>query len=187
VTDPLTTKILGLHEAFDTADLPHAFGGALALAFCTHEPRATQDIDVNLFVGVDELDRVARSLPSAVELNRADRAAIRRDGQTRLWWDRTPVDVFLSNHPFHDHAEANRRWVPFAGIELPVLACADLAVFKAFFARLKDAVDIAAMVAAGAVDLVELRETIDALLGGDERSEFFAQVAVAVAEVGRGR
>ncbi len=80
------------------------------------------------------------------------------------------MDVFLSNHPFHDHAEANVRREPFAGIELPVLACPDLAVFKAFFGRFKDAVDIASMVAAGAVHLDSLRQTVDGLLGPENES-----------------
>ena len=34
----LTERIVRLHEALDGAGLPHAFGGALALAFCTAEP-----------------------------------------------------------------------------------------------------------------------------------------------------
>ena len=84
------------------------------------------------------------------------------------------MDVFLSNHPYHDHAEAGRRTVPFAGVELPVLACADLAVFKAFFARPKDAVDVALMTDVGAIDLDDLEETVTALLGDpEERRGFF--------------
>jgi len=178
----LTAKIVRLHHALEEASLPHAFGGALALAFCTQEPRATKDIDLNIFVKVAELAAVEAALPGDVRMTAADRRTLLRDAQARLWWDETPVDVFLSNHPFHDHAEANRRSVPFAGVELPVLACPDLAVFKAFFGRLKDAVDIAAMVAAGSVQLDELRETVGGLLGADERTDFFARVEAAVAE-----
>lgn len=182
MTDGLTAKILGLHEALDGAGLSHAFGGALALAFCTAEPRATKDIDVNVFITVDQLPALEAALPAAVSVSEMDRAAMRRDGQCRLWWDRTPVDVFLSTHPFHDHAEASRRVVPFAGVALPVLSCADLAVFKAFFARLKDVVDVAAMVTAGSIELDSLGETVAALLGEDERADFLARVAEAVAE-----
>ena len=136
----LTERIVALHAALHGADIPHAFGGALALAFCTAEPRGTQDIDVN---------------------------------------------VFLSNHPFHDHAEADRRHVAFAGIErLPVLACQDLAVFKAFFARAKDVVDVATMVSLGSVDLDALEGSVEALLGdGEQRSRFFERVAEAVPEI----
>jgi hypothetical protein len=71
--------------------------------------------------------------------------------------------------------------VPFAGVHLPVLACADLAVFKAFFARPKDAVDLAAMVEVGAVDLDALRTTVRELIGGDDRAAFLDQVESFVA------
>jgi hypothetical protein len=177
----LTGKIVRIHKGLSSAGLPHAFGGALALAFCTAEPRATKDIDVNVFVGTDRIAEMVAALPRSVRITDADRARLERDAQARVWWGETPVDIFLSNHPFHDTAEVNRRSVPFAGVELPVLACSDLAVFKAFFARPKDAVDIAAMVVAGSADLPRLERTVAQLLGSvDERATFFARVAEAV-------
>ncbi len=93
--------------------------------------------------------------------------------------------MFLSTHPFHAHAEADRRQVAFAGIErLPVLACQDLAVFKAFSARPKDVVDVATMAALGSVDLGDLERSVGALLGGGEqRARFFERVAEAVPEI----
>ena len=45
----LERKIVGVHTMLTSAALPHAFGGALALAFYTGEPRGTRDIDVNIF------------------------------------------------------------------------------------------------------------------------------------------
>ncbi len=180
----LAGKIVALHRAFDAADIPHAFGGALALAFCTAEPRATSDIDVNVFCDPSEWAQVEAALPVGITVREVDRTQLRRDGQTRLWWAATPVDVFLSNHPFHSHAAANRRRVPFAGAELPVLACADLAVFKTFFARPKDALDVATMAQAGSVDLDELATTVTALLRGDERAGFLDRVRLLVGELG---
>lgn len=180
----LPDKIVTLHDGLEQAGLPHAFGGALALAYCTEEPRGTRDIDVNVFIAPERVDDLAAALPDDVRLTTADRTRFERDAQARLWWDETPVDVFLSNHPFHDHAEANRRHVPFASVErLPVLACDDLAVFKTFFARPKDVVDVATMVAAGTVDLESLTGSVRALLGGADRSEFLAQVADAADRV----
>jgi hypothetical protein len=181
----LTERIVALHAALEAAALPHAFGGALALAFCTAEPRGTQDIDVNVFLAPEEADRLLAALPDGIAVTDADRELLARDGQARLWWDATPVDVFLSNHPFHDHAEADRRRVAFAGIErLPVLACQDLAVFKAFLARPKDVVDVATMVALGSVDLGDLERSVGALLGdGEQRARFFERVAEAVPEI----
>jgi hypothetical protein len=183
VIDGLASKIGSLHAALEEAQLPHAFGGALALAFCTSEPRGTKDIDLNVFIGVDRLDELVEAVPTGVTVTKADRTAFERDGQSRLWWGGTPVDVFLSNTPFHDHVAASVRLVPFAEIEeLPILACSDLAVFKAFFNRAKDAVDVAEMVRAGAIDLAHLRRTIEALLGDAQRDRFFARVDDALSD-----
>jgi len=181
----LTERIVALHTALEGAGIPHAFGGALALAFCTAEPRGTQDIDVNVFLSPGEVDRLLDALPAGVAVTDTDRDLLVRDGQARLWWDATPVDVFLSTHAFHDHAEAGRRHVAFAGVErLPVLACQDLAVFKAFFARPKDVVDVATMAALGSVDLDDLERSVTALLGDpDQRARFFERVAEAVPEL----
>jgi hypothetical protein len=72
--------------------------------------------------------------------------------------------------------------VPFVDVtDLPVLSCADLAVFKAFFARPKDALDVAMMIIAGAVDRDRLETTVIAMLGEQERERFFARVDDAVA------
>jgi hypothetical protein len=182
VTLGLTAKVLALHESLAAVDLAHAFGGAFALAFCTEEPRATKDIDVNVFVGIDRLDEVLRALPDGVTASREAVTQLTREAQARLWWDETPVDLFLSNHPFHDQVAANRRVVPFADVELPVLSCPDLAVFKVFFARPKDVVDIASMVAVGSVDLGHLESAISTFLG-DERQTFLARVREAAAEM----
>lgn len=177
----LTAKVIAIHGALEEAGIPHAFGGALALAFCTNEPRATKDIDVNVFLAPERVEELVAALPRPITVADADRVRIERDAQTRLWWGRTPVDVFLSNHPYHDHTADNRRRVPFAGVELPVLACTDLAVFKSFFARPKDAIDIGSMIRSGSVDLEALRRTVTAFLG-DERTAFFALVENATEE-----
>lgn len=177
----LAEKIVALHRTLCDADLAHAFGGALALAYCTRDPRATRDIDVNVFISPSQVDALEAGLPAGVVVSDKNQRELARDGQSRLWWDDTPVDVFLSNHSFHDQAEQNRRFVPFAEIDdLPVLACSDLAVFKAFFGRPKDAIDVAAMIGANTVDLRQLRVDVAVLLGDDEqRAEFFALVESA--------
>jgi hypothetical protein len=168
MTLSLAARIVALHDGFSAGALPHAFGGALALAYCTLDPRATQDIDVNVFVGTDRLDDVLAALPDGVVATSAARRQLARDGQARLRWDETPVDVFLANHPFHEAAATRCRRVPFGDVDdLPVLSCEDLAVFKAFFARPKDAVDLAAMLEVGAIDAPRLLATVADLLGVD--------------------
>lgn len=170
-----TERIVVLHQQLEKARLPHAFGGAIALAYCTRDPRGTDDIDINIFVGTRRLDEVLASLPENITVTDASRRGLRRDGQSRLFWGKTPVDVFLSNHPFHGRAELLHRSQPFEGIEIPVLACIDLAVFKTFFARGKDAVDIAEMVKAGCVDTDVLATLVRGLIG-IERDAFLEDV-----------
>lgn len=45
----LDAKLLTAHNALAAAGIDHAFGGAIALAYCTGEPRATADLDINIF------------------------------------------------------------------------------------------------------------------------------------------
>lgn len=180
----LTRKIVRLHRTLDRAVIPHAFGGALALAFCTSDPRATHDIDVNVFLTPARVSELLDALPPDVTTDEADRRSLQRDGQARLWWDETPVDVFLSNHSFHDAAQRRARTVPFAGVAaLPVLDCTDLAVFKAFFARPQDAVDIASMVDADALDGDRLLDTVTELLGAESANLAFARRALALEQL----
>ena len=46
----LGERLVTLHQALDAAGVPHAFGGAIALAYCTEDPRGTNDIDCNVCV-----------------------------------------------------------------------------------------------------------------------------------------
>src|SRR5262249_41808856 len=42
----LAERLIAIHDSLDAAGVPHAFGGAIALAYCTEEPRGTRDLDV---------------------------------------------------------------------------------------------------------------------------------------------
>ncbi len=81
VVSALVDKILALHAALDDADIPHAFGGALALAWCTQRARGTIDIDVNVFVDRSRTPELLAALPAGVRWSDDDRARIERDGQ----------------------------------------------------------------------------------------------------------
>jgi hypothetical protein len=164
----LVDRLLAVHRSLDDASLPHAFGGALALAWCTHEVRATIDLDVNVFVAIDRATEVLDALPDGVERTGADLELLARDGQVRVWWERTPVDLFLNTTDFHAQVATRARTEPFAGDTLPFLACSDLAVFKAFFDRTKDWADLEAMVAAGSLDAAAVLGTLVLYLGGDD-------------------
>lgn len=164
----LVEKIVAIERALHAAGVPHAFGGALALAFHVEEPRATRDIDVNLFVPADGARSALAALPRAVAWNDEHVSEARRVGQVRVFWDDTPVDCFFSTHRFHIAAQARTEVVPFAGVEMPVLRGEDLAVFKAFFDRTRDWADIEAMSDAGAIDAHEVLGWLVQLLGPDD-------------------
>lgn len=164
----LGDRIRAIHASLDDAEIPHAIGGAISLAYCTADPRGTSDIDCNVFVDTDRVDAVFAALPAGVSRADPDRRLVVRDGQVRLWWAETPVDLFFCYHPFHRSAAERLRTVPFEGVELPVLDCTDLAVFKCFFNRTKDWADIEAMLAVGAVDVTALRRWLVELLGPDD-------------------
>ena len=89
-------------------------------------------------------------------IDEGDIATARRDGQVRLWWDDTPVDVFFEVHDFHAEAAAGVRVVPFADTDIPVLGCTQLAVFKIVFNRTRDWADLEEMLAVDAVDRAAL-------------------------------
>ncbi|MCU0309487.1 MAG: hypothetical protein MUE36_00885 [Acidimicrobiales bacterium] len=166
----LPDKIVAVHRSLADVGLPHAFGGALALAWCTRQARGTIDIDINVFVDVDRVDDVLAALAPEVAATQDDLALLRRDGQARLWWDTTPVDVFLDTTDFHRAAATRVRTEDFGGVALPFLSCADLAVFKAFFDRTRDWADLEAMIDAGTLDLDRVAGVLVRHLGaGDPR------------------
>ena len=164
----LADKIVAVHRALDNAALPHAFGGALALAWCTQRARGTIDIDVNVFVPVARIGDLLAALPAEVAVDDAAVAQLESEGQARLWWDTTPVDVFLDTTAFHDGVGERVRWEPFAGHDVPFLACRDLAVFKAFFDRTKDWADLEEMQAAGTLDVEAVAGVLVHYLGPDD-------------------
>jgi len=149
----IADKILAISVALDDKRLPYAFGGALALAFCTERARGTIDIDVNVFVGQDDAHVVLGALPPQVGRTDSDLRALERDGQVRLRWDQTPVDVFLDTTEFHVEAAQRRQLHEFGGRQIPFLGCSDLAVFKAFFNRTKDWADLEEMIAIRALNV----------------------------------
>ena len=164
----LVGRLLALHRALEAAGIEHAFGGAIALAYCTLEPRGTRDIDVNVFVDHDRAQPALAALPSEVAQPPGTLEQIKRDGQIRLWWDDTPVDLFFDMLPIHHQAARHRRLVPFAGEEIPVLGPTELVVFKAMFDRTKDWADIEAVLAAEAVDLEAVDAALTQLVGADD-------------------
>ena len=154
-TFSLSEKVLLIEEGFRQRRVPHAFGGAIALAYYA-TPRATIDIDVNVFLSVDRADEVLGLLEGlgAEPLSQQVRVRLERDEQARVHWDATPVDLFFSYDTLHDSCLERRQRMPFGEDDsIHVLAAEDLLVFKALFDRDKDWRDIEELVFAMADEL----------------------------------
>jgi hypothetical protein len=164
----LPDKVTAIHHALEKAKVPHAIGGALALAYYA-EPRATIDVDINVFVHTDGWPAIRDALaPLGVDVE-ADVEELDRDGQVRIWWDRNPIDLFFSYDPFHDEMRRSARKVPFNGAAIPILGPEHLAVCKAMFDRPKDWLDIEQMiVATSPLDLEEIKGWLERMVGKDD-------------------
>src|SRR5262245_48921842 len=139
----LDEKIVALERAFAADRVPHAFGGALALAYYA-TPRGTHDIDVNVFVPSARAGRVLELLARLGVDSGGEEplAEARASGQTRVRWERTPIDLFFTYHELHERCRERLRRVPFGADEISILSAEDLAIFKVLFDRAKDWSDL---------------------------------------------
>jgi len=177
----LPDKVLAIHDGLRAARIGHAFGGALALAYYA-EPRATIDIDINVFVAPDRHDAVHAALGPLGVADEVDEAALARDGQCRWWWGRTPVDLFFAYDELHDAMRRAARTVPFGDATIPVLAPEHLTVCKAVFDRPKDWLDIEQiLVCEGDLDVPEVERWLTRIAGPeDRRTQRFGELATSV-------
>lgn len=168
----LDEQIVAIENAFCAAGIPHAFGGAQALAY--YGPiRATHDIDVNVFLPASEAGAVFEVLSAlgADAANPGLRVLAERDEQVRVRWDGTPVDLFFAYDALHKSSMERRRRVDFYGDPIHVLSAEDLIVYKATFNRAKDWNDIAGMIFAAPepLDLDYVRRWLERI-DDDERA-----------------
>ena len=166
--DGLSAKIVTVHEMLDSLRVPHQFGGAIALAWY-RSPRATTDIDINVTLSPGEAKPVLGALVHlGVIIASSDRVAIERDGQARLDWEGSYLDVFFATLELHREMAMRSREVAFGPVLIPILAPEHLIVCKAIFDRPKDWVDIEEIVVWGTeVDEVMVLRWVDELLGAD--------------------
>lgn len=165
----LAEKLLALASALTTARVPHAFGGAIALAYALEEPRGTRDLDLNIFLETRAAPEVLAAVEDLVGHDEADLATLRRDDQVRLWWDQTPIDLFFAAAAFHLEVATRCRTVPFGEQEIRVLAPDDLATFKVLFDRTKDWLDLRLMWESGTLDIAVVSQRLTSLVGDDPR------------------
>jgi hypothetical protein len=159
--------VLAADAALADAGISHAFGGALALGFIA-APRGTVDIDVNVFISFDELDRVSGAFGplgyTKTEGSGPPIAGVRFVHPS----DPFPIDVFPAIDPRYDEVErrvVRHRFGPRKKA-LPFLSPEDLCVFKLSFGRPQDWVDLAAVARAQpSLDVGYIEEQLIGLRG----------------------
>ena len=178
----LAQKVVLLHDALDRSAIPHAFGGALALAYYA-EPRATVDIDLNVFVAPDQYRRVLDVLAPLGITRAPTQSTVTRDGQCRVWWGRNPIDLFFAYDDIHDAMREHTRVVPFGHDRIPVLAPEHLVVAKVVYNRPKDWLDLEQiLIAAPSLDFAEITRWLDRLLDDrDDRAGRFGSLRTRIA------
>jgi hypothetical protein len=139
----LPTEIIDIHRTLARGDIPHAFGGAISLAYAGI-PRYTHDIDVNIALAQEHGPRVLDVLSTLFPILDREKAEreLRAIAQTRLRWGDIPVDLFFANTPFHEAMAGRTRQVDFIGVAIPVISPEDIIICKALFNRPKDWLDI---------------------------------------------
>ena len=157
-----------LDAALSAAAVPYAVGGALALAYCVGDPRATADVDLTVLVEPGDAGGLQEVLAGVVDLSEADLSRLRDTGQAeRLSTLGVRVDLFLPMACLHHEAVARAVRQDLGGRQIPFLSCGDLATFKVLFDRTKDWVDLAEMRRAG-LDVARVRENLYGLFGQDD-------------------
>ena len=139
-------------ELFEGSSIRYAFGGALALAQYA-EPRGTLDVDVNVFVGVDQSPTVlARLAEAGWDRDPSAQFDIPGAGIRLSAAGRTEkLDLFFSLDAVYEEIADRVRLLPFGRPprSLPFLSADDLALFKLSFGRDKDWVDLRSLLRTG--------------------------------------
>lgn len=160
-----------LADALEAADVPYAVGGALALGVWG-VPRATNDVDLDIFVEPDDLPPVLPVLRSAgCEFSDDDVLHSARDrGDFDMQLEGMRIDVFVACVPFYESVERRVRKAPLEGRPASYLSPEDLTVFKFLFFRIKDLLDVERLVAFQGPDLDRdyVRKWLVDLVGNDD-------------------
>ena len=159
---------LQIADALESHGVSYALGGALAYGQYGI-PRATNDVDVNVFVEVDSLGPVFVALQSLGIV--VDDATVRHhaneEGLFVVHHGEFRVDVFTPSILFSWEAERTRVRRTVDGVGVWFLSAEALCVFKLLFFRGKDVVDLERLIAVqgSAVDGASVRARIVEMLG----------------------
>jgi hypothetical protein len=162
---------LQLANELEIRGVPYALGGALAYGQYGI-PRATNDVDVNVFVAPSALAPVFAALRAlGVELDEERaRQAASDEGLFVVRYGLYRLDVFTPSIPFAWQAGETRVRHPVDGRDVWFLSAEALCVFKLLFFRGKDIVDLERLIAVQGVTLdgAYVRSQIVGMLGTDD-------------------
>jgi hypothetical protein len=162
-----------LHQELSAANVDHAFGGALALAFHVVRARATEDIDLSVSASSKKVSDVFRALPAGVKGDGRSVKIAETTGAVKLRWFRgISVNLFFPTNDFLRLALNRAETHRYQGVGLPFITATDLTVLKATFNRgtdiggkEKDWLDIRMMLEAGTPDVKDAMAWIERLEG----------------------
>jgi hypothetical protein len=175
-TEPQTAAEVAraVADVLDRHGMPYAIGGAIALGFYA-VPRATVDVDINVFVSpTDQLSNALAALAEAGFVAHEDEPALRAraiaEGQFQGSICGLRIDVFVPAIPYYAELAARRRQVTLLGRPLWVLSPEDLVVLKLMFFRRKDLADVEAILRdqGGSIDRRFVREKLIELVGAED-------------------
>jgi hypothetical protein len=159
-------------EAFEERGVSYAIGGAHAYGQYGI-PRATNDVDVNVFVAPDGLTPVfdALRMVGVTVDEAAARAAAERDGLAVLHFGPFRVDLFTPSIAFSWEAERTRVRHVIEGASVWFLSAEALCVFKLLFFRGKDIVDLERLIAVSGdtLDATYVRRWLVDMMGADDQ------------------
>jgi hypothetical protein len=164
----LPEKVLAVHQSLAEADIPHAVGGALAVGYYG-EPRSTLDIDINVFIPVDQWPRTGDALTALdLDLEIAE-GEIENAEELRLDWAPNSLHLFFACDPLHEQMRLDVRSVPFNGDTIPIVAPEHLIIRKAILDRPKDWYDIEQiLIATSPLDLEEVESWLQRMTDKDD-------------------
>ena len=172
-TAPADALDAALHvaRALEAAKVPYALGGALAYGLWG-VPRATLDVDLNVFVEPEGLGPVFEAFGTlGIMVDTAGaQGSIEREGMFQAWYGIYRLDVFTPSIDFAWEAARTRVRRAFDEQEAWFLSAEALAVFKLLFFRPKDLVDLERLVSVqgSRLDVAYVRRQIVEMMGEED-------------------
>jgi len=139
-------KVISIDKALQDANVPFGVSGAIALSNYVREYRGTDDIDIGVFLPVEEGLEILNILSGlGASTDDIDLDIVRRGEWVKVYWDDTPVDIFFASTEVGRRGAETTRPGNFAGTQIPIVSAEVLMFFKMGFNRGQDWLDIRAM------------------------------------------